>query len=565
VANVVQILVQGQDQFSGTAQKVRTEARGLGGAMGGLKTTMIGVAGGFIAAQASMAGVSNLMSKTVGAAMAYEHQLAVIRALTGATKADTTLLDKSIKDLTKTLPKSPAELGAGAYFILSSGIKDVNTATKVLALSAKASVIGLGETKTVASVLTSVMNAYQLKATDAAKATDTLVNIVKLGKGEPEEFAQALGFVIPIAAQMGVEFEQVGAVLATMTNTGLGAAEAVTALRGVLSQILSPSDEARKTFAALGFDVEAFRKEVDTNFVGAMARLSASVGSNEEAWAGLFPEVRGMIGAMSAFGNQLPQTEQNLADITAGAGALDKGFKEVADTTQFRTQKATNDFNVALMQLGGAGLPIVTVGLKGLTLGARGLAEGVTATSAGVRFLSVVMRDNRVIALAATGAIALMLGPLNLVAATASWAGVNFKTLSSIFNRVVKPAFWGVANSVLAVVHAVERLINALSRIKFPKIPDLTPSWLPGFQHGGIVRSPLQLVGERGPELAALPMGSRVFSNAESRQMLASAAPGGGGQSLVLNFTFTGPVLGDQHQANELVQWLLPALRGALR
>src|SRR3990167_11064073 len=155
MANVVEILVQGRDQFSGPAQKVRSEARGLGGAMGGLGKTVLGVAGGFLAAQVGMAGVQKIMSSTIGAAMAYEHQLAVIRALTGATKEDTDKLDIAIKGLTKTLPKSPAELGAGAYFILSSGIKDVATASEVLELSAKASTIGLGETKTVASVLTS--------------------------------------------------------------------------------------------------------------------------------------------------------------------------------------------------------------------------------------------------------------------------------------------------------------------------------------------------------------------------------------------------------------------------
>src|SRR3990172_3080959 len=116
MANVVEIIVQGRDQFSGPAQRVRTEASGLGAMMGGLRNTVMGVAGGFIAAQASMAGVQKIMSATIGAAMAYEHQMAVIRALTGATKEDTAKLDIAIKGLTKTLPKSPAELGAGAYF-----------------------------------------------------------------------------------------------------------------------------------------------------------------------------------------------------------------------------------------------------------------------------------------------------------------------------------------------------------------------------------------------------------------------------------------------------------------
>lgn len=41
-----------------------------------------------------------------------------------------------------------------------------------------------------------------------------------------------------------------------------------------------------------------------------------------------------------------------------------------------------------------------------------------------------------------------------------------------------------------------------------------------GLQHGGTVRTPLQIVGERGPEVVALPRGSRVHSNRESRRMM---------------------------------------------
>lgn len=39
-------------------------------------------------------------------------------------------------------------------------------------------------------------------------------------------------------------------------------------------------------------------------------------------------------------------------------------------------------------------------------------------------------------------------------------------------------------------------------------------------QHGGTVNTPLQIVGERGPELAALPQGTQVHSNEESRRMM---------------------------------------------
>jgi hypothetical protein len=49
------------------------------------------------------------------------------------------------------------------------------------------------------------------------------------------------------------------------------------------------------------------------------------------------------------------------------------------------------------------------------------------------------------------------------------------------------------------------------------------------FQHGGEVDTPLQIVGEAGPELAALPQGTQITSNSDTEKMLQDAASRGGG------------------------------------
>lgn len=89
-----------------------------------------------------------------------------------------------------------------------------------------------------------------------------------------------------------------------------------------------------------------------------------------------------------------------------------------------------------------------------------------------------------------------------------------------------------VIESVGAAIGWVIDRFNDLKRtveggIKIPKIewPKIDFK-LPGFAAGGtMTRSGLAVVGERGPELVALPGGSRVFSNSQSRQM---AGQGGG-------------------------------------
>jgi hypothetical protein len=49
---------------------------------------------------------------------------------------------------------------------------------------------------------------------------------------------------------------------------------------------------------------------------------------------------------------------------------------------------------------------------------------------------------------------------------------------------------------------------------------------------GGTVKTPMQIVGERGPELVSLPRGSRVHTNAESKRM---AAGGGNTFNITIN------------------------------
>ena len=94
----------------------------------------------------------------------------------------------------------------------------------ILKESAKSSAAGLGETKVIADLLTSVMNAYGKENISAARANDILVATVREGKAEADLLAQSMGLVLPISSAMGASFEDVGAATAAMTRTGTKAA-----------------------------------------------------------------------------------------------------------------------------------------------------------------------------------------------------------------------------------------------------------------------------------------------------------------------------------------------------
>ena len=73
---------------------------------------------------------------------------------------------------------------------------------------------------------------------------------------------------------------------------------------------------------------------------------------------------------------------------------------------------------------------------------------------------------------------------------------------------VVLGIITGIVNKIIGKLHNVPFGVGGYLQKKLPK-----------FARGGISGGGLAIVGEGGPELVSLPRGSRVHSNAASRQM----------------------------------------------
>src|SRR3972149_4244221 len=102
---VLEIVIKGRDQLSGPVGKATVS-------LGSMVKTGAAAAIGFGSMEMAMMGAKNVIVKSIGAAAAYEAQLAQIRALTGATKEDTHFLKGAISGMQETVPKSSPEPGA---------------------------------------------------------------------------------------------------------------------------------------------------------------------------------------------------------------------------------------------------------------------------------------------------------------------------------------------------------------------------------------------------------------------------------------------------------------------
>lgn len=267
----------------------------------------------------------------------FETELSKVTGLVGVAKDQVDDWGKDILEMAPRLGKAPKELAEGLFFVTSAGLRGAE-AMDVLESSGKASAAGLGETATIADLVTSAMNAYGSENLGAAKATDILVAAVREGKAEASELAGSMGQVLPLAAEMGVTFDQVAAAQAAMTRTGTGADEAATQLKAIMSGLLKPAKQAEDALNAMGTSSANLRKQIKEE--GLMATLSGlrelTNKYGEDAMAKVYPNIRGLMGVLDLMGSSAETNAEIFDRVRDSTGMLDEAFKSTSDTLDFK-------------------------------------------------------------------------------------------------------------------------------------------------------------------------------------------------------------------------------------
>jgi len=272
----------------------------------------------------------------------------------------------SVKALASETGRGPKELADAMFFITSAGLRG-KVALDTLEASAKAAAVGLGDTATIADLATSALNAYGSDVLSAGDATDVLVAAVREGKLEADELAGAMGRVLPVSSQMGVEFHEVGAAFAAMSRTGTGANEAATQLRSIMVTLLKPTKQAEEALADMGLSSEGLRTQMkDKGLLSTLQTLKDKFDGNSAATAEVFGNVRALIGVFDLMGANVETTEQIFANMTDTTGMLDEAFKVTSETAAFKFQQAMAEAKKMLVDFGQAIIPVVVTMLEGI-------------------------------------------------------------------------------------------------------------------------------------------------------------------------------------------------------
>ena len=293
-------------------------------------------------------------------ALDFETSIQRVGALTEANRGQVKKWSDQILTLGPKLGEAPNDFAQALYFVASSGAK-VSQVMPITTAAVKASAAGMGDAQIVAQILTSAVNAYGASNLSAKAAADQLTEAIKVGKAEPEALAASLGRVIPLAENMGVTFAETAASVSTLTNTGLSAAEATTAIRAVLTTLVKPAQQTTDQYKKMGISVDYLRKSIkDKGLNATLVDLKNRIGDNKDALGKLFPNVRALTGFLALTGKNAAQVARNVDLVTHSTGVANKAFKRAAESDAFKFRKALAGLEAEAVKLGAVLLPFAT-------------------------------------------------------------------------------------------------------------------------------------------------------------------------------------------------------------
>lgn len=176
------------------------------------------------------------------------------------------------------------ELTNGMYMIGSAGYTGA-AGLNVLQSAAQGAKAENASLSTVSNALTTVMTNYGVSVASAARSTQAsnaimnqMIAVVQNGKTTTEALAGSLSSVLPIAANAGLSFAQVGGAMATMTAQGMSADQSAQDLANTIRSLQNPTAVATTEMQQMGLNSNQVAMQLGKKgLTGTLAELTSAI------------------------------------------------------------------------------------------------------------------------------------------------------------------------------------------------------------------------------------------------------------------------------------------------
>ena len=305
------------------------------------------IARGLDAAIGAALGIGTI---TFAAGSKIERELLNLRTQLSETEESVEAIKPALEDLSSDTAVPLDRLAAGFFALRSAGLS-TEAAMETLTASAHGVNAGMGDIRDIAHMAGGAVNAYGEDAMSGARATDILLGTVQKGNLIASNLTRGFGELLQVAPQLGVEMEQLGAIIAGGTTSSVSANVVMTQLRQILFGLLRPTETAKKQMEALGIDAGELARRVDEDLVAALQWLRQEAGDDQEAFSRLF-ESQEAVGLMFTItGEKAGDYREALDAIRDSTGLTNQAHEIWAQSGLAQVEKNTNKMKLTLNDL----------------------------------------------------------------------------------------------------------------------------------------------------------------------------------------------------------------------
>lgn len=211
------------------------------------------LAGGFAIFQTAKAGLGQIVG--------FEKSLSNVQAVTGATADQMAVMERAARDLGASTAFSASEAAQGMEFLGRAGFdtQQIISAMPGLLDLAAAGALDLGMAADIAS---NVLSGFGLAAEESNRVADVLAATASKSNTNVEQLGEAMSYVAPVAAGLGVSVEEAAAAIGVLGNAGIQGSRAGTGLRAILATLADITPQARAAIEGLGLSVEELQSNL---------------------------------------------------------------------------------------------------------------------------------------------------------------------------------------------------------------------------------------------------------------------------------------------------------------
>lgn len=245
------------------------------------------------------------------------------------------------------------DLSKGAYQALSNQVVKAGESTAFMTEEIKLSLTTVASLAQAVDATSSVIKAYGLSSRDAGNINAVLFKTVELGRIRLDELGSGFGRLNVISKQLGVNFLEQNAALATLTVKGVEADTALTLLQNVMLHLIKPSKEMDEVLRSFG--VNSGKAAIETfGFFGTLRKLAqAAKQSHDETneLAALFQDLRAIVGAQGLV-QSFDELESSLTGLKGATKDYGEAVKITLDSLNTRANVQLAKMNAEFLKIG---------------------------------------------------------------------------------------------------------------------------------------------------------------------------------------------------------------------